>query len=336
MKRPTARRTIALAAAAIAGASTATVPAYADNSVAPAAVVNASTQPAAPAAPPPPAVNGLQAFFDDWANWVSDAKASQPSWASPIATTSGLLGQRYRFEVQLQQSGNGTQTTNFDNGKGVDLIVNETQEIRLAPPPYVIRTGTPPQNTLSGFGDWSPFRFKQRLFSSPQDQGNYVVSVWMGITLPTGIEKLTSHSVSLSPTIGFGKGWGAFDIQGNFGAVVPPGGVIKNAFQGKLGEAFQNRQGDRIFGNAAVQYQLLGMIWPELEVNWTYYANGPRAGLSRVFLTPGISIARIPITKGLKLTLAIGYQVAIAPPYRAVPLTPQYNNAWLLSTSLGF
>jgi len=331
----TAHSAIPLAAVAIAGATIATVPAYADNSVAPSTVVGDSTQPAPQAVVPAPAVNGLQEFFDDWAAWVSDAKASQPSWAGPIATTSGLLGQRYRFEVQLQQSGNGTQTTNFDNGKGVDLIVSETQEIRLALPPYYIRTGTPPQNTLSGFADWSIFRFKQRLLSSPQDQGNYVVSAWVGLSLPTGIAKLTSHYASLSPTIGFGKGWGAFDVQVNFGAVVPTG-LVRSALQGRLAEAFQATNGDRIIGNVAFQYQLLGMIWPEIEVNWTYYADGSRAGLSRVFLTPGISIARIPITKGLKLTLAVGYQAAVSPAYRAMPLTPQFNNAWLLSASLGF
>jgi hypothetical protein len=311
------------------------VPAYADNFVAPSTVTSDSVQPAAQAVAPAPAVNGLQAFFDDWAAWVSDAKASQPSWAGPIATTSGLLGQRYRFEVQLQQSASGNQTTNFDNGKGVDLIVSETEEIRLALPPYFIRTGTPPQNTLSGFGDWSLFRFKQRLFSSPQDQGNYVVSAWVGVTLPTGVAKLTSHYVSMSPMIGFGKGWGAFDIQANFGAVVPTG-LVRSALQGKLEETLQATNGDRIIGNVAFQYQLWGMIWPELEVNWTYYIDGSRAGLSRVFITPGISIARIPISKGLKLTLALGYQVAVSPPYRAVPVTPQYDNAWLLSMSLGF
>ena len=335
MHRLAAHKGISGVAFALAATSIAAVPVYADSSVAPTMVVSDSTQSSSQAVTPAPAVNGLQEFFDDWAAWVADAKASQPSWAGPIATTSAMLGQRYRFEVQLQQSASGTQTTNFDNGKGVDLIVSETQEIRLALPPYYIRTGTPPQNTLSGFADWSIFRFKQRLLSSPQDQGNYVVSAWVGLSLPTGIAKLTSHYVSLSPTIGFGKGWGAFDVQANLGAVVPAG-LVHSAVRGKLEETLQAATGDRITGNVALQYQLWGMIWPEIEANWTYYIDGSRAGLSRVFITPAISIARIPISKGLKLTLALGYQVAVSPPYRAVPLTPQYDNAWLLSMSLGF
>ena len=295
--------------------------AHADSN-APPSTIASDIAPAPQTAGPPPAVNGLQAFFDDWAAWAGAAKASQPSWASPIATTSALLGQRFRFEVQQQQAGNGTDTTELDNGKGLDLIVSDTQEIRIALPPYTIRTGSPSQTGLTGFGDWQLFRFKQRLFSSPQDQGNYVVSAWLRIGLPTGVARLTNHAVTLSPTLGFGKGWGPFVIQGNLGGVIP------TAYEGKLGE--------RIVSNMAFQYRVWGMLWPEMEVNWTYYPNGPRGGLSRVYLTPGISIARIPLTRDFSLTLAIGYQSAVAPSYRAKPLTPPFNNAWLFSSSIGF
>src|SRR5271156_883162 len=94
--RLTACETILLVLLAMESACIATVPAYADDSAAPPPLASDATQPAVQAVAPAPAVNGLQEFFDSWAGWVSNAKASQPSWASPIATTSGLLGQRYR------------------------------------------------------------------------------------------------------------------------------------------------------------------------------------------------------------------------------------------------
>jgi hypothetical protein len=46
-------------------------------------------------------------------------------------------------------------------------------------------------------------------------------------------------------------------------------------------------------------------------IDWTYYPDGQRAGLSRVFLTPGLTIGRFYLSKTTALTTGIGYQVAI-------------------------
>jgi hypothetical protein len=40
--------------------------------------------------------------------------------------------------------------------------------------------------------------------------------------------------------------------------------------------------GDQIQTNVALQYHIM-KLWPELEVNWTYWANGQRRGLNQVF-----------------------------------------------------
>jgi len=42
------------------------------------------------------------------------------------------------------------------------------------------------------------------------------------------------------------------------------------------------------------------------------------------------------LSKDLKLTIGAGYQIAVAPDYRASPLTPAYNNNWGFTTRLNF
>src|SRR6476661_4440542 len=70
---------------------------------------------------------------------VSYARATQPNWSSPLVTTTGLLENRLRFDTQQQHAGNGARTTVLDGGRGLDLIVGETEEIQIGAPPYEIR-----------------------------------------------------------------------------------------------------------------------------------------------------------------------------------------------------
>ena len=88
--------------------------------------------------------------------------------------------------------------------------------------------------------------------------------------------------------------------------------------------------------NVAFQYHLLKVLWPELEVNWTYFASGQRGGLNQVFLTPGLVIGRFKLAEGFAFTWGVGYQFVVSPEYRPNPLTPAYNHAWLLTTRFNF
>ena len=203
-------------------------------------------------------------WFTAWQTMAAQAKAQQPSWSSPIVTTTSLLENRFRFETAWQHAGNGTSTTDIDGGKGLDVIITPTEEIQIGMPPYYERDATKEKQRLSGFADWPAFRFKQRLASAPEGQGNYIVSAWLQVQFPIGISKLTNHSVVFLPTLGFGKGWGPFDIQGTVGGVLP------TAHQGTIG--------NQIVTNVAFQYHLLQVLWPQIEVNWTNYPDGPRAG----------------------------------------------------------
>jgi hypothetical protein len=274
------------------------------------------------AAQPATQVGGLEEYFDNYWQMVATAKSEQPEWSSPVVTTTALLEERVRFDTQFQHAGNDTDTINLDGGKGVNFIVAPTEELQVQLPPYVVRTAPKASGDVYGWNDWTPIRFKQRLLSSPEDAGNYIVAAWLNVGVPVGVSKLTNHAVTLQPTLGFGKGWGAFDIQGTVGWVIPV------TYEGKLGEQFQ--------GNLAFQYHLLTYFWPQLEVNYTEYPNGQRAGLNQVFLTPGLVLGRFPLTKDLKMTVGVGYQVAVAPSYRAKPLTPAYDRAWILTTRVSF
>ena len=265
---------------------------------------------------------GIAGFIADWDANAEAARAQQPGWSSPIATTTGLLEQRFRFDVEDQHSGNGASTTMLDGGKGLDLIVSDSNEIQIAMAPYEFRSGTSTSPGHTGFGDWAFFRLKQRLASSPEDKDDYVVSAWLQIQAPVGIAAFTNGSWTLLPTLAFGKGWGPFDIQGTLAGVIPTGNV------GVLGHQIQS--------NTAFQYHFDKIFWPEIEVNWTYYPDGQRAGLNQVFVTPGLTIGRFYLSKTSALTTGIGYQIAVAPEYRAKPLTPAYGNAVLYSARINF
>jgi len=283
-------------------------------------------QPSVPA--PRIDVDGVAAYFTAAA---ARARATQPSWSSPLVTTTGLLEQRVRFDIDYQHSGNGTNTTLLDNGKGLDLIVSDTNEIQITVPPYYIRTGVAasspkgkPILPIAGFGDWPFLRVEQRLASSPESDGNYVLTAWLQVQAPSGIEALTSNAWTYLPTLAFGKGWGPFDIQGTIGGVIPA--------------SHTNTLGHQIQTNIAFQYHVLDVLWPEIEVNWTYYTDGQRGGLNQVYLTPGLVIGRFSLSteRYLKFTFGLGYQVAVAPDFRAKPLTPAYNHAFLFTSRLNF
>lgn len=264
----------------------------------------------------------IAAYFAHWSDHVRAARASQPEWSSPLVTTTALLEQRFRFDVSFQHSGNGTDTTVLDGGKGLDLIVSDTEEVQIAAAPYYIRTSQSGKGQLTGFGDWPFVRFKQRLASSPESEGDYVLSAWLQVQAPVGIGRLTNHAYTLLPTLGYGKGWGPFVIQGTVGAVIPT--------------AYEGKTGTQIVNNVALQYHVLRFLWPQIEVNWTYYPDGQRGGKNQVFLTPGLVLGRFPVTRQLGATIGVGYQSAITPNYRASPLTPAYNHAWLVSSRLSF
>ena len=240
---------------------------------------------------------------------------------SPIVTTTGRLEQNLRYEQTQQVTALGANTENFDNGKGARFIVSDRLEIQANPPPIETRTVT---KAASGTGDWQFTSVRYRVTSANAQDGDYVVTVYSNFQAPTGSSAFTNNAWIFSPSIAAGKGFGPFDVQANITYQVP------GSHYSTLGASF--------VGNVAFQYHIGEYFWPELEFNTTHFVDGPRSGLTQVYITPGILLGRFSLTPSNNLTFGIGYQKAIAPSKTIFTpsLTPTYDHALILASRLSF
>ena len=113
------------------------------------------------------------------------------------------------------------------------------------------------------------------------------------------------------PSIAGGKGWGDFNMLLDFGINTPTGDFHK--------------LGTPLLTNAVLQYRVLKVIWPALEVNYTYWPNGPNRGKNQVFLLPEIILGSIELYGRVTWTIGAGYQFAVSHAH------PQYENSWIVS-----
>jgi hypothetical protein len=60
----------------------------------------------------------------------------------------------------------------------------------------------------TGFGDWMPFLFKYRSAAANEENRNYIVTAFLQMSLPTGVNTISNDLYILQPTMAFGKGWG--------------------------------------------------------------------------------------------------------------------------------
>jgi hypothetical protein len=226
---------------------------------------------------------------------VSRAQATQPAWVTPLLTQTGRLKEELRYDVSWQD-GPGTQRTlNYGSGKGLELIPADRVELSLLPPPYLVHERSAVRN---GFGDVSgAARF--RVASAPRGAGDYVVTLIATASVPTGTGSNGAPVAVVTPTLAFGKGWGALDIQSSVGAVLPTGDVPA--------------LGRQVTVNAAVQYHALRYLWPDCEVNTTFFEGGPSANKVQVFVTPGVVVGRFRLAGPLAAVVGVGEAVAVSP-----------------------
>jgi hypothetical protein len=264
----------------------------------------------------------VEEYFADWFDRVEAAQAGQPHWMTPLVTVTPRLEQEVRYDQYWESRGNGSTLDIFDSGKGLELIPTETNEVLINPPAYQFKG-----NTATPANGWLDDQFlvvKQRLLSANEDNGNYIVTAFLGITAASGNSAFTNGTWIITPTIAAGKGWGDFDIQATTGVAFP----FKN----------QSTFGTSIATNITFQYHFMQYFWPEFEFNNTYWANGEqRGGKDQVLLTPGIILGRFEIYKRIKMSIGGGYQVAVSPKWvDTTEQTPQYKHAWLLSARVTF
>jgi hypothetical protein len=239
------------------------------------------------------------------------AQATQPDWLSPLATTSGRLKNEFRYDVWDQPFAGGNRTYELGGNKGLEFITSPRTEVLVGVPIYTLHS---PNGPRGGFGDL-PLMLKVRIASAEQHRGNYLLTFILAATAPTGSHRYGAGNAVLSPTLAFGKGWGRFDAQSTFGANLPAGDTAK------LGRQLQ--------WNTALQCLALWKLWPELEVNSTFYETGKYAGDKAVFLTPGVGFGRVHLGSDLRFSSAVGVQIATTRFHT-------YNHRWMYSLRLSF
>jgi hypothetical protein len=252
-------------------------------------------------------------YFSGWFARVSRIQAEQPHWITPMTTVTPRLEEELRYDQSWETTSSGTRLTSFGLGKGLELIPMENVEVILGIPAWQSRNKS---DEKDGFADDS-FLVKYRIASANEENGNYILTAFLGLQVPTGSKDNTTDHYTVTPTIASGKGWGDFDIQNTLGIGIPDNGTVHDG------------AGTPLLINTAFQYRLIKVVWPELDVNYTYWPNGEHTGLNQVFLTPSFIIGRLPIWERVGMTIGLGYQVAVTD-------KPTYNHNFIVSVRVPF
>lgn len=256
-------------------------------------------------------------YFVNWFPRVTQIQSEQPHWVTPLVTVTPRLEEELRYDQFWQANPHGVATDNFGGGKGLELIPFQNTEIILGVPAYIAHNGHVLHGKDVARDDWADetFLIKYRLLSANEENGNYILTAFMGFSAPTGNRGNSSGHFLFIPTIAGGKGFGDFDVQSTVGITFPSGG--------------EDRLGWPLVWNTAFQYRIRKYFWPDFETNYTWFAKGKRTGQSQLFLTPGLLIGRIPIHERVGVTIGAGYQVAVTD-------HPTYHNAVILSARIPF
>lgn len=277
-----------------------------------------------PAPQPVPDVtssNPIADYFLHWFDRAEEAQASQPHWMTPITTVTPRLEQEFRYDQSEQYLQNGGEINNFGGGKGLELIPTTTNEILINVPNFEQRLYHEP---ATGFADGNFVTIKQRLLSANEENGNYILTAFIGAQAPTGITAFTNRPAWIvTPTLAGGIGWGDFDIQGTVGYTLPTDE--------------RNHIGNTLLSSVSLQYHFLEYFWPEFALNDTQWTSGVRANRNQLLIGPGIMFGRFQIYNRVKFNFGIAYQTAVVPEHHITdPLTPLYNHAWILSMRMTF
>lgn len=231
-------------------------------------------------------------FLSNWFERVDKTKDEQSHWITPLATTTPRLEEEYRYDQFWQTNAKGITTNNYDGGKGLELIPSEKVEIIISTPPYLVHHDPAVHDE---FGDAS-FLVKYRLLSANESQGSYILTAFLGCSLPTGQYSNGARHAVITPTLAYGKGLGNLDVQGTFGIGLPTADTVI------IGRTYA--------WNNTFQGHLLRKLWPEVELNSTFFQDGKNDGRKQNFVTPGLVLGRFPLLGRVGFTVGAGYQIA--------------------------
>jgi hypothetical protein len=256
-------------------------------------------------------------FLDAYQRVVDKTQAEQPHWISPLFTTTPRVNQRFRYDVAGQSRPNGVDVLNYGGSKGLELIVLERVAVTLGIPAYLVRDS--PHGTQKGWAD-ETFLVKYSPLAANEENGNYVVSAFFGVSVPTGSDPFTANKAIYTPTLAWGKGWGTrtkgFDIQSTLSVSIPSGD--------------KERIGIPVLWNTTFQGHVLDEhFWPEFEMSLTHWSGGPSADRWQAIATIGFVAGRFPLSGRLHVDVGAGYQFAVSA-FRT------YDHAWLTTFRLPF
>jgi len=240
----------------------------------------------------PASASAQDGYFAGWFARVDKTKGEQPHWVTPLATTTPRLEEEYRYDQLWQTNAKGVTTDNYDGGKGLELIPFEKVEVIINVPPYLVHNDP---SVRDGFGDVA-FLVKYRLLSENEEHGGYILTAFLGWSLPTGDHKNGALHPLITPTIAYGKGFHDFDLQGTFGVGLP------TADTGLVGRTYA--------WNNAFQYRLYRKFWPEVELNSSFFQDGKNDGQKQNFVTPGLVMGRFHLLGRVGFTVGGGFQIA--------------------------
>jgi hypothetical protein len=254
-------------------------------------------------------------FFTRYQDRVRFTSAQQPGWPVPVVGPSSVIVQLARFDFVRQYTPTHTLTEIYGNGKGFNFIPFYKTEVDINVPP-LIQHNTP--NVIDGAGDFSMV-LKYRLFAGNEKHHNYSVSAQVQGVGATGSYKNGTLRNQINPTLIAGKGFGRFDVQSGLGGVLPVGDIHK--------------VGRTITWNTTAQYRATKILWPEIEVNSSYYHLGPNDGKNQTFITPGLMVSKIKLRQEPKdrLSLVFGAGMQIATSHYH-----SYNHALVLTGRITF
>ena len=259
--------------------------------------------------------NGNAHAQTSWtARWLANVTATQsrqPHWITPLVLVTPRLEQEFRADFVRQLLPDNQQSWNYDNGKGLELIPQSHIEILINAPPYIQHSAP---RTPDGISDVS-FTMKYRILTANEQHGNYILTAFLGGTVPTGTYKNGSISSIVTPTLAGGKGWGRFDVESTLGGTLPIDSTAK--------------LGRTVVWNSVAQEHVGRLLWPELEVNSSFTLGGTNNGKKQTFLTPGLVAGRFPLHNRIGLTLGAGMQIATTRYHT-------YNHALVLTARLPF
>ena len=234
-------------------------------------------------------------YFANWFHRVDLIRAGQPHWAPPVATTSPMLQEVFRYDVYSERLAGGRTLTSFGNSKGLEFIPGGNIQFIVGLPAWQTENTSPRKE---GWAD-QYFLMKYRFLAANAENGDYVLTGFLGLTVPNGSANFTTHHFVFTPSAAFGKGWGDFDIQCTAGVSLP-----------------DNDSGRRTLGtplaiNTTAQYHLAKFFWPEVEVNYTWWPGGTHEGLNQAFITPGLVLGNFHVLGRVGMMVGAGCQFAM-------------------------